>query len=373
MPRWWEKYPPVLDPDDPDWETHPPKVAEIVPPRHDTTVPIILFPFSDDGRSRRRSFRVPPKRVTATKRGLQDLHESQEKLLRRSRYLLAKAAVNMGDLALECGSAISEFRKDTVDRWPQESAEAYRAILRYVLSRRQRSEYDRLEGQGKERDEIWCWLFPDESQRRRIVAAYVLGLQKSQNAWAVSKTLATRSCRRADECIIEMRDFVRHAKHVCSSYRGLAQDIAGADARRDQSRRELTWLQAKLAAERDVKGKIGLRKQIADKQVEAKQLEVASKRQSRILSSFTWRIRELSASDAAVSARLVALQECRTAHLDVLRHVLSLDGQMSNQCSKGYGELRRALAEELSVARRHGRHLPRHVRQRLDRMLRNRQ
>ena len=90
--KWWKKYPPVYDPDDPDWEKKPPKLQEIAPPHFSTPTVIALQSSPSTRGPSRRLFAERYDPAEASEEGLRRLHDCQELLLRHSDSLLAKAS-----------------------------------------------------------------------------------------------------------------------------------------------------------------------------------------------------------------------------------------------------------------------------------------
>lgn len=356
-PQWRISMPPKFDINDPWWWWHPPKVTEIIPPNPTTPVEVALHPeFSTDCSSEFPGLKHV-ERVQATEAGLREVHGRQERLLSQVAPLLAQARNNIGRMVGEWHGALVELQSNAAKRWPETSREAYQDIVDRVLTERQRQEYNYHKARGKKRDDIWCWLFPTDEQRQKILQRYSQGLQESQDAWYVSRILGTSTHQEVDRLLDEMQESIAMAKDVSFSHKAISEDVATVTKRYRQAGRELRWLQANLKAEDDPKIKIKLRKQIADKYVESERLQLDAKKQGRLLTSHTWRMDEVTKAQDMVKSSLQALKDFHGNHCDVLAGVSVLKGRTSDACEHGYRILRETLLRGMMTARKHCRHL----------------
>ena len=361
-PQWRITAPPKFDIDDPLWWWHPPKVTEIVPPSPTQPVEVTLYSeFSIDCSLRSSGFKHLG-RVQATEAGLVELHHRQDMLLSQKDALLAQASDNMSRMVEEWHDALVELRGNTAKRWPDKSSKAYQDIIDHVLTQRQRQEYNYHKTKGRKRDEIWCWLFLSDKQKLVILQTYSQALQESQNAWSVSYVFVTSTHRKVDGFLGQMQRFIAMIEHVRLSHEAISEDIATAAKRYRQAGRELAWLKANLEAEDDVKVKIKLRKQIADKQMESKRFQqVEVTRQSRLLASHTWRMDEVAKTQDMAKSYLQALKDFHDDHCNVLGSISSFRARTSNACDQEYRVLRETLLRGMATARKHRQYLSRSV------------
>ena len=370
QPRWWETHPPEFDPEDANWEKHPPKVREIIPPQWDEHVRIILYPefspscFLEEAQAERIG-------EVVSKYGVEKLAQLQDVTLSRTAGLKRTVVSSTSGLVVDWNGALSAFSVSARERWQERSRDAYRAIVRNVLNNAQREEYRRLESLGRsDRDDIWCWLFPTDEQRREILCVYARGLQESQDAWVISLTLATSNHRTVDRVLAGIQRHITTIDAVRSAYQRISDDVATADKKLRHAQRELEWSGVHLKTEVDPKKEIRLRKQIIDKKVETQQLQIAAQRQSRLLALHTWRMKELAQCKVTMSLLLSSLQQLHAEHRRIEQAASHLRGKVSSKCDREYGALRAALLSGFSVARRHRSCLSSSAQQVVDRALR---
>lgn len=354
---FWElSYPPQLDPTDPQWKKHPPKVDEIIPPKADTDVQIIIDQTFEKCRYK-ESESLKPYDCELTRRDLESLLDKQQAILKQERSLktnLNNQTDNIAELLIKSQEAIdSDF--DTL--WQEQSEKIYQEIAKKVLTSKQRKEYYyRLEGAEKQdiyygrtdnvtkRDVIWSWLFLTAAQKQQITRMYLETLAGIQKPRTVASILRRMNHSDVDRRLMQTKQVLSEIESVTESYNNINNDLSQQDKKARDALREVTWLEANLEAENDPAEKMKLRKQIADKKFEAEKLVAVKDRNNNIFSSYNWKIEDLGAMKDEVNKRLNLLVSLHDGYLDIVSDLVAFDRLRSSKCQPLYQKLREDLA-----------------------------
>ena len=342
----------------------PAKVMEVVPPAASTRVRIALHPSFDPTCEYRAVAPSGAKQRDVTEVDLSSLHAEQEQLLRDCDALVSRVNANLASMLSEWRSALKALDSDLQYAWRRKATEAYGEILRNVLTRTQRAQYEKLKRKGKPSAESFRYLRITSTQKRQMVARYTEALQQSQKAWLLSEVFSTHIHRVADSLLCETERFPQRVDAVLAVHQEVVSAVKKADREFRDAERQLRWLTTCLEVEDDLKKQIQIRKQIADTRVDAKLRQVRLQRKRRGLASHNWRAEELARARQVAAVTHAKLSEAHKTHVSCLRLVSSLRGLWSDQCTLHYEKIRQLLLRGIASARQRERRVPpQHVRE----------
>lgn len=342
------------------WLRQPPPVAELVPPQIGSSVQIRLAPGFRHSCSELavRPLAVPDPPVALTEEYVRWLASEQDRLLQGARSLSVDAREQMGLAALECAAGMAALRDDGRKKWQKAQDVAFRQIVSDVLSYKQRTYYERQSRKRKPREQIFAWLDLTSDQKSQMARIYERHLQECQPAWTLSESFRTSTHTNLDRLLSACAESISRSRATCVAYDTLQKTIEAADRDFRESQRQLAWMEARLEAEKEPKEQIRLRKDIADKRVDAEELKVKAARNSRLMQAHVWRFKDVAKAALALDSQFEVLREMHDAYSECTSLVSSLDGRASSQCAGIYASLEQSLRKAIQLVGMHSGHFP---------------
>ncbi len=350
-PMWMILHSPQEDRTDPYWWNHPPKVDEIIPPKADTNVKIVIdqkFPAC----SLRTPSSKPTTAYTLSRQDLSRLLARQQAMLRKQ-YMLTNALTSQAeDIQRRLAEARVILASDFDALWRQESENAYRQIVRNILTVKQRDEYRyRLQkasekesyhgryGEQAKRDVIWSWLFLDDSQRQKLQPSYLKRLAAIQKARTIAAVLGRHDHRQTDALLIQSAEAIHEIISIVASHAALIEQLAQMDRQSRDALRNVTWLESKLPVEKNPVKKMRLRKAIEDNKSKSKELILLKDRDTPIFNSYGWKMEDLLAMKKKIAQLRKTLLNRHRQYCTVMHDITAFDGVMSSQADGLYRKL----------------------------------
>lgn len=340
------------------WWELPPAVSEIVPPGWQEAVHIELCPQFIDHCDLPDPCSIPDFRQPAVAENLESLFSRHNDLLQAETRLTEQVMTVLHNIVLEWIDALIAANSDIGNQWSPQAEKAYEEIMQRVLSHEQREKYQQLSSKGNTREDAFRWLAVTDYQKQKMKEIYLMQLSRSQKAWHISRAFSALTHRSIDALLLELLTFPAKAESIASEYSAYGDIAATTHERLRAAELEIKWLAAKLESEKDPKEQIRIRKDIADKKVEANESNLASRRLIGQLAQYEWQMDRVSEVQGKLAAKLAPLLECHHTHVVCSEIIASLEGQMSYECQDEYLTLSAKLKAGIDYLAMNKQHVP---------------